>query len=277
MFNLIVGGEFSSKENTFMRSRVFENTESHLIEQFQPSGELDINSVVQLPTLIMREGRGNELARVGMLSRLRRGPKDYQFNIDFEEAVPPITNAKIFEIRDRLDMNEWSFSRTYWAIKDIDLYHVLYTADVRNLMKPAVFKLSDDPVNPDIVSVMMPFDANFDDVYASLNSAAQCIGKTCVRADDIWENDAIIQDVVDLIRTAGVVICDLSGKRANVFYEAGIAHTLGKNVILITQSPDDVPFDLRHLRYIHYYNNGEGRSTLAEQVRRRLETIEARS
>ena len=55
-----------------------------------------------------------------------------------------------------------------------------------------------------------------------------------------------------MICKSSVVVCDLTGKNANVFYEAGIAHSLGKDVILITQSADDVPFDLRHLRYIPY-------------------------
>jgi hypothetical protein len=45
-----------------------------------------------------------------------------------------------------------------------------------------------------------------------------------------------------------VVICDCTGRNPNVFYEIGIAHTLGREVILITQNPEDIPFDLRHLR-----------------------------
>ncbi len=92
---------------------------------------------------------------------------------------------------------------------------------------------------------MMPFSAGFDGVYAALGAAAEAVGKKCQRADDIWNHDAIIQDVVSLICKSSVVICDLTGKNANVFYEAGIAHSLGKDVILNTQSADDVPFDLR--------------------------------
>ena len=32
----------------------------------------------------------------------------------------------------------------------------------------------------------------------------------------------------------------------------GVAHTIGKPTILITQKSEDVPFDLRYLRYIPY-------------------------
>ena len=93
----------------------------------------------------------------------------------------------------------------------------------------------------------------------------------------IWNHDAIIQNVVSLICKSSVVICDLSGKNANVFYEAGIAHCLGKDVILITQSADDVPFDLRHLRHIQYLNNGEGLQQLTLKVLERIQTLENRS
>jgi hypothetical protein len=61
-----------------------------------------------------------------------------------------------------------------------------------------------------------------------------------------------------LIFRAAIVVCDFSGRNANVFYEAGIAHTLGKQVVPLSQSKDDVPFDLGHHRYLQYLNNGEG-------------------
>lgn len=41
-------------------------------------------------------------------------------------------------------------------------------------------------------------------------------------------------------------------------YETGIAHTLGKHVLPITQSLDDVPLDMRHHRTIKYLPNAEG-------------------
>lgn len=125
----------------------------------------------------------------------------------------------------------------------------------------------------DLISVMMPFKAKFNDVYSALQDSAVSIGLSCVRADDIWEHHTIIQDIVTLIARARVVICDCSGKNPNVFYEAGIAHTLGKEVILIAQSEEDFPFDLRHLRYIRYLPNREGLNNLSQAVALRLKSI----
>jgi hypothetical protein len=50
-------------------------------------------------------------------------------------------------------------------------------------------------------------------------------------------------------------------------------HTLGREVILITQNAADIPFDLRHLRYVSYLNNAEGRVALTEALQARMQTI----
>jgi hypothetical protein len=129
------------------------------------------------------------------------------------------------------------------------------------------------------MSAMMPFHPHFDSVYATLRRTAEMAGLRCRRADDIWENPAVIQDVVSLIDRSGIVIGDCTGRNPNVFYEIGIAHALGREVILITQAEADIPFDLRHLRYVQYLNNGERLDVLSTRLQRRLAdlALESRS
>jgi hypothetical protein len=69
------------------------------------------------------------------------------------------------------------------------------------------------------------------------------------------------------------LIADLTGRNANVFYELGLAHALKKDVILITQKIEDVPFDLRHYRCIVYDNTIRGASKLESGLRGTLEDI----
>jgi hypothetical protein len=134
-----------------------------------------------------------------------------------------------------------------------------------------VFHLAEhENVEPSLVSAMMPFHPSFDAVYATLQRTALTAGLRCRRADDIWENPLVIQDVVSLIDRSRVVICDCTGRNPNVFYEIGIAHTLGREVILITQAEADIPFDLRHLRFVPYLNNGEGLNALSARLQPRL-------
>jgi hypothetical protein len=120
---------------------------------------------------------------------------------------------------------------------------------------------------------MMPFSMEFNDVLETIKTACSDVGMFCYRADDLWNNSTIIQDVFELIYCSSVVIVDFSGKNPNVFYEVGIAHTLGKNVIPITQSIDDIPFDLRHHRTLKYLNNSEGLEELRKGLEKRLEVL----
>jgi len=128
-------------------------------------------------------------------------------------------------------------------------------------------------VEDDLISIIMPFAANFNSVYENVKLMATETGMICLRADDIWEHDTVIQNVITLICKSRIVICDCTGKNPNVFYEASIAHALVKNVILLTQSEDDIPFDLRHIRYLKYLNNEQGREEMVESLQRRVETL----
>jgi hypothetical protein len=46
------------------------------------------------------------------------------------------------------------------------------------------------------------------------------------------------------LTTAALIVADVTGRSGNVYYELGIAHTLGKPVIIKTESMRDVLFNL---------------------------------
>jgi hypothetical protein len=79
-----------------------------------------------------------------------------------------------------------------------------------------------------------------------------------------------MSDIWGAIYASRMVIAECTGRNANVFYELGIAHTLGKPAILITQQLEDTPFDLRHLRIIVYKDTDEGREALKQQLERAI-------
>lgn len=274
MFNLIVKGSgWAEGRDTISGSRTFEYTEQHLIERFKPGGQLDFVTLATLPTLFVEEtyGRGDQTARVGAITRARVSGRDIVLEFAYDPGVPAITNAVLQGFAAELDIEDFEFSRTHWAVKDVDLFRVLLRNMQPQRQRPKVFQIADpENIEPILVSAMMPFHPSFDGVYSTLQRTAEAAGLRCRRADDIWENPAVIQDVVSLIDRSNLVICDCTGRNPNVFYEIGIAHTLGREVILITQSEADIPFDLRHLRYVHYLNNGEGLNELSKRLQPRL-------
>lgn len=138
---------------------------------------------------------------------------------------------------------------------------------------PSVFNVPKKPIQNNLISVMMPFTMEFDNVLETIKVACSNVNIFCYRVDDLWNNSTIIQDIFELIYCSSIVIVDFSGRNPNVFYEAGIAHTLGKNVIPITQSIDDIPFDLRHHRVLKYLNNSEGLRELKKGLEKRLKVL----
>jgi len=127
---------------------------------------------------------------------------------------------------------------------------------------PNVFHIPDGEVESELVAVMMPFASNFRSIFDSIKAACSDCGLRCLRADDIWEDATIMQDVFSLIFRAQVVVVDFTGKNPNVMYETGIAHTLGKHVVPISQSLADLPSDMGHHRVLQYLANGEGLKAL---------------
>ena len=111
------------------------------------------------------------------------------------------------------------------------------------------------PVDTTSCFTLMPFGEpdNLQQVYRNhVFPVVQACNLRCERADDIYGVQGIMQSIWEAIFQARVIIAEMTGSNANVFYELGIAHTLGKPVIMITQSMDFIPFDLRHLRCIVY-------------------------
>ena len=138
---------------------------------------------------------------------------------------------------------------------------------------PEVFRVPEKQPQDQLIAVMMPFRAEFDSTYDAIKKACTAAGLFCFRADDIWENTTFIQDIFELIYCSRVVVVDFSGKNPNVMYETGVAHTLGKHVIPITQSIDDVPSDLRHHRVLKYLPNREGYELLQSKLEVRLRRL----
>lgn len=122
--------------------------------------------------------------------------------------------------------------------------------------------------------VLMPFAHRFDLIYATVRDACESPGLllTSSRADDFFMPGSIMEDIMRGIAGSDFVVADVTGKNPNVFYELGIAHSCkdASSVVIITQSMDDVPFDLRHMRCIVYRDDSDGLRELRAALERAL-------
>lgn len=103
------------------------------------------------------------------------------------------------------------------------------------------------------VFVLMPFSEEFDDIYElGIKDTCSKAGAYCERVDEQLFQGNINDRIYNQIAKADIIISEMTGRNANVFYETGYAHALGKNVILLTQTTEDIPFDLVHYPHIVY-------------------------
>ena len=122
------------------------------------------------------------------------------------------------------------------------------------------------------VFVVMPFTKKLRAIYDDhIKTTVERAGFTCARGDDLFGSESIIREIWTIICNAQVIIADCTGRNPNVFYEIGIAHTVGVPVILVTQSVDDVPFDLRNERVIVYDHTPAGLASLEHAIQQALE------
>lgn len=124
--------------------------------------------------------------------------------------------------------------------------------------------------------VVMPFGPEeLNDVYEYFvkpSVEANC-SLRCERGDDVFGSNVVMEDIRRSISRARIVLADLTGRNPNVFYEVGIAHTLDKEVLLLSQAMDDVPFDLRHRRVLVYDNTPKGCKKLEQRVAENVNAI----
>lgn len=137
-----------------------------------------------------------------------------------------------------------------------------------------IFGNIEEPIDEKLCFVMMPFSQQFNELYEdSIMPSVEKNGLNCIRADDIYDIRPIMSDIWTSICKAKVIISDLTNKNPNVFYETGLAHTLGKDVILLTQKMEDVPFDLKHLRVIKYEFTPRGTQKLETELSHLIKSI----
>jgi len=121
-------------------------------------------------------------------------------------------------------------------------------------------------VDKKLCLTLMPYSEKFSNrIWRRLRRIIKNTGLKPQRADDLYGRK-VMEDVWKGINKARVIVADLSKKNANVFYELGIVHTLGKDCILLAQSQDDIPADLKSLRCVFYEDNDDGYRKLAKEI-----------
>jgi nucleoside 2-deoxyribosyltransferase len=105
------------------------------------------------------------------------------------------------------------------------------------------------------VFVLMPFRAEFKNIYDCIKQASEKTDILCTRVDDEPIVGKITEKIYESIENADIVVAVMTGRNPNVFYETGYSHAKGKPTILLADNADAIPFDLKDYSHIIYDPN----------------------
>ena len=132
-----------------------------------------------------------------------------------------------------------------------------------NYMRPEVF----------IVSQFGDYyDVLYDEV---IRPVCERLNYNPIRGDEVTSCTLILDDIITSIRSASVIIADITPDNPNVFYEVGYAHALAKPTILLCEKGirDKLPFDVSGFRTIFYDNSIGGKRQIEEKLKSHLQSI----
>lgn len=118
--------------------------------------------------------------------------------------------------------------------------------------------------------VIMPFSEPWSDqVYSKMiEPAVKNAHLVCFRGDTLVRVGDLTSNIWQEILKAGVVIADVSAPNVNVFYELGLVHSVGKDVLLLKRDDAKLPADFGGAHYYEYAlkNLDTGRASLEKAL-----------
>jgi hypothetical protein len=107
-------------------------------------------------------------------------------------------------------------------------------------------------IKGDQVFVLTPFHPMYEDTYGTIKRACAMNDLIAVRGDESFKTGNILKHVIEQIIISPYIVANINGRNPNVHYELGIAHSFGKDVLLVSEGVDGVAFNLQGERIMIY-------------------------
>ena len=123
------------------------------------------------------------------------------------------------------------------------------------------------PTSALILMAMRPDDSILEEVHHTIKQVCLLFGVEAYRVDEVGHSASITTLLLERLRTADLIIADLTYERPNVYYEIGYVHALRKHPILFRKKGTPLHFDLSVHKVPEWANTVELHNALAERLR----------
>lgn len=234
---------------------------------------------------LIRERAGISWADLCLHFEMDPGGSQTQHSM-LRSSLHELSDAQLIKPDRHVDFNGWGFpdpdvrfsvtplSQQILHVLRLSLSELARTDPSQRLIVTPVLEKTFGKRFESEILVFMPFLKELVPVYEDhLKSVAQKLGRTIARADEFLTNDQIVNEIWTALVDTKLVVADCTHRNPNVFYELGLAHAIGKPTVLITQNDEDIPFDLRHRRYLKYELTPRGMRSFEESLLRTITTV----
>jgi hypothetical protein len=132
--------------------------------------------------------------------------------------------------------------------------------------------------------IIMPFgetgtpawDHNLKIYRLMIKPIVEACGYESIRADDLKHPGSITRDIIEHLHNSDLVVADLTGRNANVYYELGVRHALFYcGTIPIIRQGEKLPFDIAQYRAIEYSSELDGPDLFKQELAERIKAFES--
>lgn len=127
--------------------------------------------------------------------------------------------------------------------------------------------------SPEMALLLLPSPEKPDKNSQAITEAAEAEGLTVALAEDIRKGKSAVREMWTMINEARIVVADLTGPDPGVMYGLGIAHTVGKETILICPKGSEYLAGIPNTHRIEYTDSDDGRMRLVQALSEKLKVL----
>lgn len=119
------------------------------------------------------------------------------------------------------------------------------------------------------IFVIMSFNSKYDEIYEAIKMGGRISSQNNLIIERVSEHkgDYIITERIEKsINRAELIICDVSEKSPNVYYELGYARAKNKKILLTALHNTELPFDVRQYKTNFYKEPFHLQKIIAEEL-----------
>lgn len=281
MFNLLISGNseaWDSKRYELEKCRFTEHSEDEIKERYKELDKKLIDELKTFPTIFAIEHEAKE-SRIGRITNILLREKKIYIDFEFDDKLPSLPIGTLKELAIDLNITDWEFARTHWAIKDEPLFDLLIEKNLisRDDVVASKTFLNSLPIEPQIINIPSQQKFNSSQVFIVHGHDHVIMQKVRDFVEEIGLQPIILSQQASSSKTIiekieaysnvgfGIVLytpCDVGTKkgnlqyhyraRQNVVFEHGflIGKLERKRVAALTKGEIETPNDISGIVYI---------------------------